>query len=318
VGQLTWNLRPEESGQVEWDSEKGGTRTLRLRGQIYMPDAYHRMMANVAAHEHSRSHGGGLSPNYRLNVLVHNVSAVSANPPEPSEEDRLFAAMNQQRTAADAPRVHYMAPKGAGLVAHSFVESCPHLGPAGNVEQVRNNLSIKNFRLFSYNTLVKALDSAWPDCAGASVADQAKIAAYLGRYWNALVLVRPELGLLALNDRQKVRRDSLVDSAGAIAGYLKIAFLLYTQPDTPDRFACLAKLAAVNAIEVPTTNGGTARIDFFDRRNPEFRTIGLMVPAPTQTDPNAWGLRNAKDAHERFHHLILTRVGLAPAAAPAP
>ena len=41
-----------------------------------------------------------------------------------------------------------------------------------------------------------------------------------------------------------------------------------------------------------------------------FRSIGLMVPMPTKSDPDQWGLRNAKDAFDALRRLVLHRVGL--------
>jgi len=312
MGQMTWNVRPEENGTVKIERDDRGRRILAVRGQIWMPDAYHRMMAAVAAHEVSHNSGGGIPPGYRCNVIVHNLSALWPDESTPSEEDRLFANMNPStRTAADQTRVTYLAPKGAGLVAHQFVKNSPHLGPAGNVEQSRNTLSIKNARLMTYNTVAKAIDGMWPGAAGASVPVQAQIAAFMVTFWNALVLVRPELGVQALSDRQRIRRESIVDSAGMINAYVRIAYLLYSKPDTPERFACLDALAATNTFTYqPAGAPAPLTLDWFDRRNPAFRSIGLMVPMPTKTDPDQWGLRNAKDAFDALRRLVLHRVGL--------
>jgi len=291
LGTLIWNVRKDEGGVCDFVNGK-----LRIRGKIFMTDSYHRHSAIVKAVEGIET-GGRFDPKTRFSIKVYNLPL--------EEERRLFTDLNNQRTAADSSRVKSLHPQGAGIVANLFIQQCPHLHD--NIENMRNTLSKGNYRLCSFNTLEKAIDKQWPGAAGADRAEQENIATYLTAFWNALVAVRPELGKLGQTPRQRVRAELLVDSAGAIAAYIAIAYKLYPSLD----FARLGMLAASETVTLHESNELLAKhLDFFSRALTWWQEIGLIVPSPTKANPTAMGLRNARDPHDAFRRIIMARIGL--------
>jgi len=188
----------------------------------------------------------------------------------------------------------------ATQLADRLVRRSQHLGPAGNVEQCRNTLSVKNPRLIPFDHLAIALDRNWVD-SRRPLADHVE---YLTVFWDALVTVRPELGVMSLTDRTRVRRELLVDSAAAIGAYLHVASRLYPRPD----FSLLVHLRD----NVPGTS-----LDFFSRQNQIWTDVGVLEPAITRDGQCVLKLRKAKEANPAMRQVVTALLGLDPSTTTA-
>jgi len=83
LGQLTWNVRRDIGGMVEYIAR---THTLKIAGFIYVPDSACRHEALVKAYDASER-GRYFDPRYRIGIVVHHLSY--------AEEARLTDEMNQ-------------------------------------------------------------------------------------------------------------------------------------------------------------------------------------------------------------------------------
>ena len=125
-------------------------------------------------------------------------------------------------------------------------------------------------------------------------------------YWAALVKVRPELGILSLQQRQAVRKSLLSASALAIHGYIGLARRFR------DGNIDLHRLEPLAA----PTDGGE---DHFALTNPEWQTRGILVPSQNKAGETKLTMRNANQTRRAIVDALAERVGLddAPVRQPA-
>jgi len=83
LGGLTWNVRPDGSGTIEYIPRE---RTLRIAGFIDVPDSVRRHAALVEAYDAAKR-GGNFDPRYRVSICVYHLGR--------EEEARLFAQLNR-------------------------------------------------------------------------------------------------------------------------------------------------------------------------------------------------------------------------------
>lgn len=291
LGQLSWNFRPEDVGELRFESDENGPRLVITPG-AYMPDSRHRHESVVKAVD-SVQKGSAFDPARKLSVRVYNVSA--------DEENRIFYAMNQEGQKADSTRSKWLHPRDAAVkLAAELVKRSPHL--RGNVDTVRDRMSKRNPRLTAFNTLAQAFEKNWSD-APADTDRFEDTVEYLVAYWEHLVGVLPALGVQDIADRIRFREASLVDSALAIHAYVALARLMRKQDQPLSVLDKLSNPIVVNGEEVP----------FFDRRNPDWERIGVLVPSTRRDGSQVLVLRNARQAREAMSASVAHRVGLAPA-----
>jgi hypothetical protein len=286
LGQLTWNFRRDEA-KVEHNTE---TRTLSVRSRgPTIPDSYHRHMAIIKAVEASQK-GSQFDIERKFSVRVFNVTA--------EEEKRIFYAYNQEGQKADATRSKWFYQDGVSKLAASLVERSIHLQEK-NVDTVRNKLSRRNPRLCAFNTLSRAFDTHWSDV---DVDDEDSLEAYVDyllKFWNKLVEVRPELGHLSLEKRQRIREASLVDAAVAIAAYVGVARKMWQEKPDFTVLENLSKTVQVDGKE----------IDFFDRKNPTWLKRGVVVPSQNKKGETL-GLRNTRAAEGAMFEEVAKQIGV--------
>jgi hypothetical protein len=292
-GQLTWNFRPESSEiAFEPDTENKAHGTLVVRsGTAYLPDSVHRHHAITRAVE-SVAAGSNFDPDRRFSLRIWRV---------PEEfENTIFYAMNMEHDKADASRSKWLAQKSVGQkIAREVVRRSQHLGEA-NVETVTNSLSIKNPRLAAFNTLSGGFEEAWADIPSSDVENAAY---WFVGFWEKLVTVRPELKRLALLERQRVRKESLVGWAVAIQGYIRLARRFY---DERLELTLLEKLAEKHR----EPDGRT--YDFFGWDNPVFQRAGIIVPAVNKKGETKLTVRNSHQTRRAMADVLATWIGIKP------
>jgi hypothetical protein len=288
LGELSWNFRKGEA-EIHYDEEK---KQMEIgAGHAAIPDSGHRHYAIVKAVE-SASRGSGFDIKRRFSVRLYNV--------RPEEENRIFYAMNQEGKPADATRSKWLYPKQTGQrLAAQLVRLSPHL--QDNVDTVRDRLSKRNPRLCAFNTLSRAFEANWLDVGEISDAKFDETVEFMVEFWDELVQVLPELGKLDLAERQRVREESIVDSAVAIHGYITLARRMIDSDADLAILGLLAEPATVNGEQVP----------FFSRtRNPQWEELGVVIPTFRRDNKRVLALRNANDARKAAAKAILRKAGL--------
>jgi len=290
-GQLTWNFRPESSNiSFEADQNNQGHGTLIVRdGTAYLPDSVHRHHAIKRAVD-SVSAGSAFQPDRRFSLRIWRV-------PE-AFEDEIFYAMNMEHDKADATRSKWLAQKNAGQkIAREIVRRSPHLGE-NNVETVTNTLSKKNLRLAAFNTIASGFESEWSDIP---IEDLDKAVGKFLTFWEKMVEVLPDLKRLSLPARQKSRKESMVGSAIAIQGYIRLARQFYTESYD---LSLLEKLA-----EKHQELDGSS-YEFFAWTNPIFQRAGIIVPTVNKKGQTKLTARNSHQTRRAMAEALAVQIGI--------
>jgi hypothetical protein len=288
-GQLTWNFRPEEASSIRFEPNGSDrTGTLIVEDAVgTIPDSWHRHMAIQRAVE-SAGKGSGYDPGQRFSLRIWSV---------PSDFERaIFYAMNQEGDKADSTRSKWLFQDKPGQkIAAGLVHRSPHLGSA-NVETISNTVSKKSHRLAAFNTFAAACEEVWKDdeMSADAIGD---LTDWLVNFWDELVKVIPELGLLDLRERQAARESgSLAASAMGIHGYLRLAHKLYPDGD----LSMLAKLPG-------TTADGLH--DYLDIANPLFASRGIVVPGSGRNSSRLI-VRSSHASRRSMGEVLAERIGL--------
>lgn len=292
-GQLTWNFRPETS-DIEFeasDPTSPGHGVLVIKdGTAHLPDSVHRHHAIVRAVD-SVAAGSDFDVNRRFSVRIWRV---------PVEfEDQIFYAMNMEHDKADATRSKWLAQKNVGqTLARELVRRSPDLG-SDNVETVTNSLSIKNPRLAAFNTFASGFEEAWADI---STEDTEDVVAWLLRFWAKLVEVLPALKRMPLAQRQKARKESLVSSAIAIQGFIRLARRLYDEE---------LDLAVLEGLAEDHAEDGQS-YPFFDATNPLLQKASILVPTVNVKGETSLNVRNSHQTRRAMADVLANHINLSP------
>lgn len=276
-GQLTWNFRPEET-DTHYDPDTGNF--VIEYGSATLPDSGHRHRAIFGAVE-SVARGSSFNLDTLFSVRICRVPA--------DVEKFVFYGMNQEGDKADATRSKWLSQQNVGQqIAVIVVKNSPHLTDA-NVETVSNTLSARNHRLAAFNTVSKGFEDAWSDIADDDIDS---VATWFIGFWDKLVAVRPELGRLALPERQKARKDSIGAAALAIHGYIRLARRFYDDDLALDLLDALAD------------------DDFFKLTNPYWQDLGIVTKNVNTNGQTVLAVRNALQTRRSMTDALAAKVGL--------
>lgn len=207
----------------------------------------------------------------------------------------------------EGERVNESAAKSAYADAFSFddlanrlIRQSPHL-TYDNVESMQNSVSASSPKLFSFNTMSRAMEDHWPKLPYDSPSRD-QMVKFLVDFWDALVAVRPEFGRLTLDERRKIRGSSLAGTALSIHGVVAIAGAMYERKLTD--FSALSGLAA------PAKTGSGVDVDFFDYGNRIWRDNGVLVSSVTSTGEARLTLRSSFQTRKAVAGAMLHQVGI--------
>jgi DndB-like DNA-sulfur modification-associated protein len=284
-GQLTWNFRPEETGSIRFVPDHEGSPSGKLYvedGQAKIPDSMHRHEAIKMAVD-SISNGSSFDPARRFSLRIWRVPA--------AYEDIIFNAMNTQHKKADSTRSKFLYHRGpAQKLARELVRRSPHLGEV-NVETVSNTVSMRNPRLAAFNTFSTAFEAADGPWSTLTPDEVDGAATFLVKFWDKLVQVVPDLGVLPVDERQRARKESLSTSAIAIHGYLRMAHYLYPDGD-------LSVLDRLNGQD-----------GFFQMDNPLFTERGVTIPGSGRSSGKLI-VRSSHASRRAMGEILAQRCGL--------
>ncbi|WP_454301838.1 DNA sulfur modification protein DndB [Salana multivorans] len=246
------------------------------------------------------------------NIATMNPSAVHLF-------DRRFAVriwVADQRTASrvgrsfntDGDKVNESAAKSAYSeefttddLANRLVHSSQHL-TFNNVEVLKNSVSASSAKLFAFNTLSRALEDHWTDVPHTAAARDEQVK-FLVDFWGKLVEVRPEFGRVSIDERKKLRGNSVVGSALSIHGVIAIAAELWRTEERD--LACLERLAE------PAKAGNGDLVDYFAYRNPDWQAMGVLVSSVTASGTPRLTIRSSFQTRKAVADALLSKVGLA-------
>jgi hypothetical protein len=289
LGQLSWNFR---KGETEVQYTEAERKLKVVAGAATIPDSFHRCRAIVEAAE-SYKRGSTFDPKRKFSVRIYHVTK--------EEENRIFYAMNQEGQPADPGRSKWLHPKEpAQRLAAELVRNTPEL--ADNVDSVRDRLSKRNWRVAAFGTISKAVEDAWTSVRLDRDDVFSDSLSWLQSFWREVVKVLPELGKLDLQERQQVRKASLVDSANAIYALFHVARRMKDTGYPIETLARLADFIDVNGTPMP----------FLSRANPEWQKLGVLVPGERVENDGSrtLALRNSRQARNAFVAAMLHKVGL--------
>ncbi len=185
-------------------------------------------------------------------------------------------------------------------IANRLVRGSTHL-TFNNVEHLSNSVSASSAKLFAFNTLSRALEDHWADLPfdGQTRDDQV---AFLIRFWDKLVQVRPEFGRLPIDERKKLRGTSVAGSALSIHGVVAIAAATW---------ATKAKnLNVLDRLAEPASSGNGSPVDYFAYSNPDWQKIGVLVSTVTSGGAHKLTLRTSFQTRKAAADSMLAKVGL--------
>ena len=259
IGNLTFNLDPDKT-QVEIDED--GHRLIVKDGNFdQRVDSATRTRAIIAAAKNPAQ-----TFDLTTRFAVRTWFATRA------EEDKLFHVYNQvgEKVNDTVAKFQYQSTPHQRLSKALMVGSS-HLG-IDNIEVQSNTVSANSAKLAAFNTLSQAVETFWSNEPLDELAEKDD-AKFLTDFWDVLVEVRPEFGVLSKADRQAVRGSSIAGTAISIHGVIALADAMRAG-DVP--------LDALNQLKssVIVSDGDKDRlVDYFSYENPLWTDIGVLVLA---------------------------------------
>ena len=301
---LVWNLRP---GTFEIFFDTSTSRLHVYRGRIFLPDSHHRHQAilrAVAATRDAPDDYPDFGPGSQFTVEIYFMSI--------ADEAEYFFEKNQLGRRADRSRAYELTSQDTlALTAKRFVDLTPSL--QGNVNRVTDRLTSKNAQIVTLSTLRTMVETYFSRSDAPTPAEAEEAATRMSQFYELLVQVRPELGVLTLAERVAVRQQSLVDQAVMMHGYAALMRAYASEFAHEGRVAAarwerrLRRLSASDAYRVGRWSG-----DFFSRENPMWARVGVLQ----QTKSGRLAVSNTRQTREVVAQALLGR--LAPTRAPRP
>lgn len=184
-------------------------------------------------------------------------------------------------------------------LANRLVRNSKHL--RHNVEILKNSVSASSAKIFAFNTLSKAMQDHWSDIPY-SAEDRDEQVAFLIDFWDHLVDVRPEFGMLPIEKRKEIRGSSLAGTALSIHGVVAVAARIWATEDKD--MACLKVLA-----EPAKTGNGAHDVDYFSYSNPMWQRLGVLVSSVTSAGDTRLTVRSSFQTRKAVADSLVARVG---------
>ena len=291
-GTLTWNLRSKEAHWHHDENER--TLVISSDSRVYLPDSHHRHLAikeALAAIRDSR-----LNPQVGTKAFTVNIYTMPVQ-----GEMQLFYEYNVLGKAADATRAQYLAQTDSiSKIVRELINRPPLLG---NVETVTNMLSKLSPKMVTFRTLHDAIRDAR---RGGMDKLETEVEFY-SQYFGMLAKVRPELGILSVSERNKIRGSSVVDQAVLFYSYVAVGEHLRDELDaasTPEaKEAVWTRWAGrLGKLRESTPDGG----DFFDRKNDVWKQKGVLRMGRSGN----LVVTNNRDTRAAAYDVVVGRLGL--------
>lgn len=268
---LVWSLRP---GKFEAFWNEASSEIYLYSGKVYLPDSHHRHQAIIKAvrtwRESPRDYPK-FSGSSQFKVELYFLSQ--------ADEGNYFYDKNQlPKPTAKSKAFDLTTHDELSLLAKRVIEKSSAL--VGNVNRVTDRLTGRNPQVVTLSTLREMMKSFAPS----DQLDETELeglAAVAARFFDMLATVRPELGVLDVGPRKKVRERLLVDSATMMHGYAALMrdfnddlATLGSSKATLTWKKKLERLGAQHSYKATSWNG-----DFFEKANPIWKKLGVVKPS---------------------------------------
>ena len=264
---LIWNLRPN---QFEAYYDKLSRQMIFYEGNIYLPDSHHRHQAILKAYRTwitKKSDYPKYNPDKQYKVELYFLS-------KKEEGDYFFAKNQLPKPTSKSKSYDLTTQDDLSILAKIFIDRTNALKT--NVNRVTDRLTAGNSQVVTLSTIREMMRTYASD----ETFDETELeglAVISSRFYDMLAAVRPELGVLELRARRRVREHLLVDSATMMHGY---AYLM--KDFGQDVTKCGMKEAIEKwTIRLKRLSGGIEysigswKGDFFDKMNPIWLSSGI-------------------------------------------
>jgi hypothetical protein len=270
---LVWNLRPG-TFSAYWSAQK--SELYLYSGRIYLPDSHHRqqgILKAVRVYDEDPSAYPDFSPDTQFKIELYFLSK--------EDEGNYFFDKNQRPKPTAKSKAYDLTTLDDLSVLAKLVAS-KSKALRGNINRVTDRLTRSNPQVLTLSTLRQMLAVVAPS----DVLDDTEMdgmAEMAATFFDELAESRPELGQLALKERQAVREESLVDSAVMMFGY---AYLIADFRGDVGRQG-LERAVTIWRKRLERLSGemmyGRWKGDFFSRENPLWRAVGVLKPTPNSS-----------------------------------
>ncbi len=268
--ELMWNLR---FGETTWVYLRDARELRIYEGVATRPDTNHRHHAIIRAHKQFTKwqRETGSSEMERYNPARTYALAIYAD--DFAGEAHKFFVLNSKGQKVAPGKAHFVSamtnnPHIHARLAHDLMSRSGIVGPQ-NVEIVQTTLSKNSTKMVLFYTLVRGLTEAFPAPPAPNTPEYLELLQYLVDFVAALSVARPDaIGLLSLEQRQRIRAATIADQAIGWIAYFKLAAELRRATRSLD---------ALNVLGVPYTDGDFTG-DYLARDNPLWQAKGVLVP----------------------------------------
>lgn len=271
LNSLIWNLRPG-TFEAYWNVEE---RSFYIyTGRVYLPDSHHRHQAIVkAVHawREAKKDYPKFSGTHQFKVELYFLSR--------QDEGNYFYAKNQlPKPTAKSKAFDLTTVDSLSLLAKLVIEKSDTL--KGNVNRVTDRLSARNPQVVTLSTLREMMKSFAPDEEPDEL-ELEGLAVVAAKFFDVLASIRPELKMLTVGDRKKVRARLLVDAAVMMHGYAGL-MQDFQQDVSRIGIAKSASLWRTKLLKLSSTSlykMGAWTGDFLAKDNPLWRVVGVVKPS---------------------------------------
>jgi DNA-sulfur modification-associated len=265
---LVWNLRP---GQFEAYADTAKREIYIYSGKVYLPDSHHRQQAILKAvrlWKDAPEAYPKFSGSRQFKVELYFLTK--------QDEGNYFFDKNQRpKPTAQSKAYDLTTHDDLSLLAKSVIKKSHAL--TDNVNRVTDRLSAKNFQVRTLSTLREMMKTFAPS-ESLDAAEMEGLAVVAATFYDALAVVRPELGKLTVPERRAVREKLLVDSAVMMHGYAALMRDFNSsiaeggvRKATVEWEKSLAKLSSQHTYSFGRWSG-----DIFEKINPLWLRVGVV------------------------------------------
>jgi len=268
---LIWNLRP---GSFTAFYDASSKSIFIYTGKIFLPDSHHRQQGILKAVRHYRDSPAAFpafSPNRKFNVQLYFLSR--------EDEGNYFFDKNQRPTPTANSKAYDLSTlDDLSILAKAVTERSKAL--KDNVNRVTDRLTSLNSHVLTLSTLREMMKRLTSDSAVDKL-ELDGLAHVAATFYDFLSEARPELGLIDIESRKKVRERLIVDAAVMMHGYA--ALMEAYNRAIPELGTLRAeevwrkKLARLSSKNVYTFGDWSG--DLFEKRNPLWQRIGIVKPS---------------------------------------
>jgi hypothetical protein len=273
INPLVWNLRPN-TFEAYFD---GHSRKVYLySGRIYLPDSHHRHQAILKAAAIYRQ-----APTEYPKFDLDKQFKVELYFLKREDEGNYFFDKNQRPTPTAKSKAYDLSSlDDQSILAKRVIDLTPALHK--NVNRVTDRLTVNNPNVVTLSTLRESLKAA-VETDGLDESEMEGTALVASKFLSILAEIRPEIGLLPISERKKVRHRSLVDAPLMFQGYgaLIADFNLDVSKLGMHKAETLWLLKLKNLSNEVSYQEGAWTGDLFLKNNPVWLKLGVIKPGLT-------------------------------------